>query len=100
MSAQATLEERSGERRRAEALLGRQGISRQQYDQQVAAEHTAQAAVASARAQIDSLEVQLGEEGEANLRLRQSRRANIMACKNSITLVSPFSYWRSLPLAC
>ncbi|WP_445010426.1 HlyD family secretion protein [Vreelandella stevensii] len=75
VSAQATLEERSGERRRADALLGRQGISRQQYDQQVAAEHTAQAAVTSARAQIDSLEVQLGEEGEANLRLRQANNA-------------------------
>ena len=74
-SAQATYEERSGERRRAEALLGRQGISRQQYEQQVAAEHTARAAVASARAQIDSLEVQLGEEGEANLRLRQANNA-------------------------
>ncbi|MGV2930751.1 HlyD family secretion protein [Vreelandella venusta] len=74
-SAQATFDERSGERRRAEALLGRQGISRQQYEQQVAAEHTAQAAVASAQAQIDSLEVQLGEEGDDNLRLRQANNA-------------------------
>lgn len=74
-SAQATFEERSGERHRAEALLGRQGISRQQYEQQVAAEHTAQAAVAFARAQIDSLEVQLGEGGDANLRLRQAGNA-------------------------
>lgn len=74
-SAQATFDERSGERRRAEALLGRQGISRQQYEQQVAAEHTAQAAVASAQAQIESLEVQLGEEGDDNLRLRQANNA-------------------------
>jgi len=74
-SAQATFDEHSGERRRAEALLGRQGISRQQYEQQVAAEYTAQAAVASAQAQIESLEVQLGEEGDDNLRLRQANNA-------------------------
>ncbi|WP_018919025.1 HlyD family secretion protein [Vreelandella zhanjiangensis] len=71
-SAQATAEERAGERRRGEALIGRQSISRQQYDQQIAAEHTAQAEVASAQAKIESLEVQLGEEGDTNLRLRQA----------------------------
>ncbi|MGY4879086.1 HlyD family secretion protein [Vreelandella aquamarina] len=71
-SAQATFEERRAERRRGEALVGRQGISRQQYEQQVAAEHTAQAAVASAQARIESLEVQLGAEGDDNLRLRQA----------------------------
>ena len=74
-SAQATFEERRAERRRGEALVGRQGISRQQYEQQVAAEHTAQAAVASAQANIESLEVQLGREGDDNLRLRQADNA-------------------------
>ncbi|KPQ26563.1 HlyD family secretion protein [Halomonas sp. HL-93] len=75
MSAEATAEERRGERRRGEALLARQSLSRQQYDQQVAAEHTAQSAVASAQADIESLQVQLGEEGEANLRLRKADNA-------------------------
>lgn len=74
-SAQATAEERAGERRRGEALVGRQSISRQQYEQQVAAEHTAQAEVASARAKIESLEVQLGADGNTNLRLRQADNA-------------------------
>ncbi|MGP9677847.1 HlyD family secretion protein [Halomonas sp. AOP27-A1-41] len=74
-SAQAVAEERSGERRRGEALVGRQSISRQQYEQQVAAEHTALADVASAEANIQSLEVQLGENGNTNLRLRQADNA-------------------------
>ena len=55
--------------------LGVRGFLVQQYEQQVAAEHTAQAAVASAQAQIQSLEVQLGEEGDDNLRLRQANNA-------------------------
>lgn len=74
-SAQATGEERGGELRRGAAMLDRNGISRQQYEQLVAAEHTAQSAVDSAQAKIDSLEVQLGAEGEANLRLRQAENA-------------------------
>ncbi|MDR5884764.1 HlyD family secretion protein [Vreelandella janggokensis] len=74
-SAEATAQERRGERRRGEALLARHSLSRQQYEQQVAAEQTAASAVASAQADIESLEVQLGEEGEANLRLRQAENA-------------------------
>lgn len=74
-SAQASAEEKRGERKRAETLVARQGISRQQFEQRVAAAQTAQAAVAAAEARTDSLEVQLGEEGEANLRLRQAENA-------------------------
>ncbi|MCB8887766.1 HlyD family secretion protein [Vreelandella malpeensis] len=74
-ASQATARERSGERQRAESLIGRQSISRQQYEQQVAAANTAEADVRAAEAQITSLEVQLGEEGDANLRLRQARNA-------------------------
>lgn len=74
-SAEATAQERRGERRRGEALLAKHSLSRQQYDQQVAAEQTAESAVASAQADIESLEVQLGGEGEANLRLRQAENA-------------------------
>lgn len=74
-SAQATAAERQGELRRAETLMARQSVSRQQYEQQVAAERTAQASVAAARAKIVSLEVQLGDAGETNLRLRQADNA-------------------------
>lgn len=74
-SAEATAAERQGELRRAETLLARQSVSRQLYEQQVAAAHTAQASVAAARARIVSLEVQLGDTGEANLRLRQADNA-------------------------
>lgn len=74
-SAQATAAERQGELRRAETLMARQSVSRQQYEQQVAAESTAQASVAAARAKIVSLEVQLGDSGETNLRLRQADNA-------------------------
>ena len=74
-SAQATAAERQGELHRAETLMARQSVSRQQYEQQVAAERTAQASVAAARAQIVSLEVQLGDAGKTNLRLRQADNA-------------------------
>lgn len=74
-SAQATAAERQGELRRAETLMARQSVSRQQYEQQVAAESTAQASVAAARAKIVSLEVQLGDSGETNLRVRQADNA-------------------------
>ena len=74
-SAEATAAERRGELRRAETLMARQSVSRQQYEQQVAAERTAQASVAAARAKIVSLEVQLGDSGETNLRLRQADNA-------------------------
>lgn len=74
-SAEATAGERHGERRRAETLLARQSVSRQHYEQLVAAEHTAKASVAAAKAKIVSLEVQLGESGETNLRLRQADNA-------------------------
>lgn len=74
-SAEATASESQSERRRAETLLSRQSVSRQQYDQQVAAERTAQASVAAARAKIVSLEVQLGDSGNANLRVRQAENA-------------------------
>ncbi|MDQ7730760.1 HlyD family secretion protein [Halomonas sp. SpR8] len=74
-SAQATANERQGELRRAETLMARQNVSRQRYEQQVAAERTAQASVAAARAKIVSLEVQLGDSGETNLRLRQADNA-------------------------
>lgn len=71
-SAEATAAERQGELNRAETLIARQSVSRQQYEQQVAAERTAQASVAAAKAQIASLEVQLGDAGDTNLRLRQA----------------------------
>ena len=71
-SAEATAAERRGELRRAETLVAQQSVSRQHYEQQVAAERTAQASVAAARAKIVSLEVQLGDVGESNLRLRQA----------------------------
>lgn len=74
-SAQATAAERQGELRRAEKLMARQSVSRQQYDQQVAAARTAQASVAAARAKVVSLEVQLGDSGGTNLRLRQADNA-------------------------
>ncbi|MDN6323671.1 MAG: HlyD family secretion protein, partial [Halomonas sp.] len=74
-SAQATAAERQGELRRAETLMARQSVSRQQYEQQVAAESTAQASVAAARAKVVSLEVQLGDSGGTNLRLRQADNA-------------------------
>ncbi|WP_386082684.1 HlyD family secretion protein [Vreelandella sp. F11] len=74
-SAEATAAERRGELRRAETLVAQQSVSRQQYEQQVAAERTAQASVAAARAKIVSLEVQLGDAGETNLRLRQAENA-------------------------
>ncbi|BBI60179.1 HlyD family secretion protein [Vreelandella sulfidaeris] len=74
-SAEATAAERRGELERAEALMARQSVSRQQYEQQVAAERTAQASVAAAKAKIVSLEVQLGDSGESNLRLRQANNA-------------------------
>lgn len=74
-SAEATAVERRGELRRAETLMARQSVSRQQYEQQVAAERTAQASVAAARAKIVSLEVQLGDAGKTNLRLRQADNA-------------------------
>ncbi|WP_447555574.1 HlyD family secretion protein [Vreelandella sp. EE22] len=74
-AAQATSEELNGERQRAQSLVGRQSISRQQYEQRVAAANTANSDVRAAEAQITSLEVQLGEEGDANLRLRQARNA-------------------------
>lgn len=74
-SAEATAAERRGELDRAETLIARQSVSRQQYEQQVAAERTAQASVAAARAKIVSLEVQLGDSGETNLRLRQADNA-------------------------
>lgn len=74
-SAEATAAERRGELQRAETLMALQSVARQQYEQQVAAERTAQASVAAARAKIVSLEVQLGETGETNLRLRQADNA-------------------------
>ncbi|WP_447928287.1 HlyD family secretion protein [Vreelandella sp. EE27] len=74
-AARATATELSGERQRAESLVGRQSISRQQYEQRVAAANTANSDVRAAEAQIKSLEAQLGEEGDTNLRLRQARNA-------------------------
>lgn len=74
-SAEATADERQGELRRAETLIARQSVSRQQYEQQVAAERTAQASVAAARAKIVGLQVQVGDSGETNLRLRQADNA-------------------------
>lgn len=78
-SAQATAAERQGELRRAEKLMAGQSVSRQQYDQQVAAARTAQASVAAARAKVVSLEVQLGDSGGTNLRLRQADNALFQA---------------------
>ncbi|MFG6666245.1 HlyD family secretion protein [Halomonas sp. HNIBRBA4712] len=74
-AARANASELNSERQRAESLIGRQSISRQQYEQRVAAANTADSDVRAAEAQITSLETQLGEEGDANLRLRQARNA-------------------------
>ncbi|UYG00831.1 HlyD family secretion protein [Halomonas sp. GD1P12] len=74
-AAQANASELNSERERAQSLVGRQSISRQQYEQRVSAANTANADVRAAEAKITSLEAQLGEEGDANLRLRQARNA-------------------------
>ncbi|MCS2609564.1 HlyD family secretion protein [Halomonas dongshanensis] len=72
-SAQALVQEKRSERQRGETLVARQSLSRQNYESLVAAAQTAEADVRAAEAAITSLEVQLGEEGDANLRLRQAR---------------------------
>ncbi|WP_069383638.1 HlyD family secretion protein [Halomonas caseinilytica] len=71
-SARSTADELKSERRRAESLLERQGISRQRFDQIVADEREARAAVEAARARIRYLTVKLGESGDGNLQLRQA----------------------------
>ncbi len=74
-SARASAEELAGERRRAEAMLARQSISRQRVDGIVADERQARASVAAARARIHQLEVRLGERGDGNLQLRRADNA-------------------------
>lgn len=74
-AARAAAEELAGERRRAESLLARRGISRQRVDGIVAEERQARASVDAARARVRRLEVKLGDGGSANLRLRQANNA-------------------------
>lgn len=74
-SARADAEELGRERHRVERLIQGGSISRQRYDEVVAEARAAEAAVEAAQAQVHSLEVQRGENGEDNLRLRQARNA-------------------------
>ncbi|MDT8893802.1 HlyD family secretion protein [Halomonas sp. I1] len=74
-AARVTAEELTSERRRAESLLDRQGISRQRFDQIAADEREARASVEAARARIRHLTVKLGKRGEGNLQLRQADNA-------------------------
>ncbi|MDN3526514.1 HlyD family secretion protein [Halomonas sabkhae] len=74
-SARSTAEELEAERRRAETLVQRQGMSRQRFEQIAANQREAGAAVDAARARIRHLEVKLGERDAANLQLRQAGNA-------------------------
>ncbi|MBB3140709.1 HlyD family secretion protein [Halomonas organivorans] len=74
-AARASAEELAGERRRAESLLARQGISRQRVDSIVAQERQARASVDAALARVRQLEVKLGDRGDGNLQLRQANNA-------------------------
>ncbi|GHA97305.1 HlyD family secretion protein [Modicisalibacter luteus] len=74
-SARSDAEELRRERQRVERLIQGGSISRQRYDEVVAEARAADAAVEAAEAQVHSLEVQRGESGEDNLRLRQARNA-------------------------
>ncbi|ALM52712.1 HlyD family secretion protein [Halomonas huangheensis] len=74
-AARAKAEEQHRERSRAERLIAQHSISRQQLDSLVASDQSAQAELQAAEAQVAQLEVELGEEGDANLRLRQARNA-------------------------
>lgn len=74
-ASRAHADESRRERARAESLISRNSISRQQLDSLVAADQAAQAELLAAEAQVRQLEVELGQEGAANLRLRQARNA-------------------------
>ncbi|MFM9268874.1 HlyD family secretion protein [Halomonas elongata] len=74
-SARSTAEELTSERKRAESLLARHGISRQEFDQIAADEREARASVKAAQARIRYLTVQLGDRGAGNLQLRQADNA-------------------------
>ncbi|GED22798.1 HlyD family secretion protein [Halomonas halmophila] len=74
-SARSTAEELEAERRRAETLVQRQGMSRQRFEQIAANQREASAAVKAAEARVRHLEVKLGERGAGNLQLRQADNA-------------------------
>ncbi|ODC02993.1 hemolysin D [Terasakiispira papahanaumokuakeensis] len=75
LARQADADELAREQQRSESLLSKHNISQQQYDQIQAQYAAAKAQVAAAKARIDQLEVQRGESGEQNLKLRQARNA-------------------------
>lgn len=75
VAARASADELERERRRYDTLAARQDVSRQQYEQVDADYQSARASADAAKANIDALEVELGEDGEANLRLRQAENA-------------------------
>lgn len=81
-AARAQAEELAAERQRMEALVSRQGVSRQQVDMAVAEAQTAQASVAAAEAEVHALEVQRGERGVDNLALRRARNGLDLARLN------------------
>ncbi|MBN8411119.1 HlyD family secretion protein [Halomonas denitrificans] len=74
-AARARAQESRQERSRGERLIGQGSISRQRLDGLVATDRQAQAEVKAAEAEVARLEVELGAEGDANLRLRQARNA-------------------------
>ena len=74
-SSQARATEQRAERNRAERLISQGSISRQQLDSLVASDLEAQANLKAAQANIRRIEIELGAEGDANLRLRQAANA-------------------------
>lgn len=74
-AAQATAQELAGDQARLQHLIGRQLVSRQQFDSNQARLRAAEAQVQAAQARIRELQVQRGEPGADNLRLRQARNA-------------------------
>ncbi|WP_148255090.1 HlyD family secretion protein [Aidingimonas lacisalsi] len=75
VAAQTSADELEREQRRYATLAKRQEVSQQAYEQRLADYRSAQASVDAARANVESLEVELGDDGEANLRLRQAENA-------------------------
>ncbi|GHB15237.1 HlyD family secretion protein [Modicisalibacter luteus] len=75
IAVQVNAEELAKERRRLEKLLKGHDVSRQKYDQVAANAKAAQAEVEAAQARVNALEVQRGEQGSGNLRMRQARNA-------------------------